>query len=191
MSFLQFNLARCLLSLAIIVVLAFFMPSIRGDEPGLRIVDGCVIPLVRIDPGEWDMGRSSRVAFAAAALSFGEQGDWATEGPVRKVTISRAFLIGKHKITADQYCRFLNSTDGAERFVSINRFSNIEIRDGVYYPKDGRSTFPINVVHWDGVLTKSTKTYPNHLDLRRSICLRVSVTRYSQSSAGPGSDLLV
>jgi serine/threonine-protein kinase len=150
MSFVQFKFVRRVLSLAIILVLVPFTPPIRGDEPALRIANDCVIPLVRIEPGKFDMGRSSRGAFAGAALSFGEQGDWATEGPVRNVTISRAFLIGKYKITAEQYCRFLNSTDGPERFVSINRFSNIENRDGMYHPKDGKSTFPINVVHWDG-----------------------------------------
>ncbi|XZE33532.1 formylglycine-generating enzyme family protein [Pirellulaceae bacterium SH501] len=150
MSFLQFKLVRSLLCVATIFVLMPFAAAIRGDDPVLRIADDCVLPLVRIEPGKFDMGRSSRGAFAAAALSFGEQGDLATEGPVRNVTISRAFLIGKHKITAEQYCRFLNSTDGPERCVSINRFSNIENRDGMYHPKDGRRTFPINVVHWDG-----------------------------------------
>lgn len=150
MSFVRFRLTESLLSLAIICLLMPLTPALRGDEPALRITDDFVIPLVRIEPGKFEMGRSSRGAFAAAALSYGEQGDWVTEGPVRNVTISRVFLIGKHKITAEQYCRFLNSTERPERFVGINRFSNIENRNGIYHPKDGRHTFPINVVHWHG-----------------------------------------
>jgi formylglycine-generating enzyme required for sulfatase activity len=138
------------LAIALIYVLAHCTPVTRADEPALRIGDDCVIPLVRVVPGNFAMGRSSRGARAAAALSFGEQGDWATEGPVRNVTISKPFSIGKYKITAEQFCRFLNSIAVPERFVGINQFSYIEKRDGVYRPKEGKKTYPINVVHWDG-----------------------------------------
>jgi formylglycine-generating enzyme required for sulfatase activity len=111
------------LAIALIYVLAHCTPVTRADEPALRIGDDCVIPLVRVVPGNFAMGRSSRGARAAAALSFGEQGDWATEGPVRNVTISKPFSIGKYKITAEQFCRFLNSIAVPERFVGINQFS--------------------------------------------------------------------
>ena len=150
MNFPHCILTRSLSSLTIVIAIVVSTPPVQGDEPALRIEDDCVIELVHIEPGKFDMGRSSQGAFASAALSFGEQGDWANAGPVRHVTISRAFSIGKYKITAEQYCRFLNSIDAPEQFVCINRFSNIENRDGKYFPVDGRSAFPINIVHWDG-----------------------------------------
>lgn len=149
MSLLNCNLMRSTFTLALTFLLAHSTP-IRADEPVLHVGDDYVIPLVRIPPGKFEMGRSSQGALTSAAFSFGEQGDYATEGPVRKVSISEPFLIGKYKITAEQFCKFLNLIDAPERFVSINQFSNIEERDGMFHPKDGKKTHPINVVNWDG-----------------------------------------
>ncbi len=55
-----------------------------GDDHELRVDDQSPIPLVRIEPGLFSMGCSSRGSLIAAILSLGEQGDWVTEGPVRK-----------------------------------------------------------------------------------------------------------
>lgn len=150
MSIPQCSLLRSTLTLALVCVFAHSTPAIRADEPELRVGDDWVIPLVRIEPGEFEMGRSSRGSFAAAALSFGEQGDWATEGPVRQVTISKPFFIGKYKITTEQFCRFLNSTDDPDQYVDLNSFSSIEKRDGKYAPQDGKDNYSMNGVHWDG-----------------------------------------
>ncbi len=150
MSIPQSSLLRSNLTLALVYVFAHSTLAIRADEPELRVGDDWVIPLVRIEPGEFEMGRRSRGSFAAAALSFGEQGDWATEGPVRQVTICKPFLIGKYKITTEQFCRFLNSTDDPDQYVDLNTFSSIEKRDGKYVPQGGKDNYPMNVVHWDG-----------------------------------------
>jgi formylglycine-generating enzyme required for sulfatase activity len=151
MSLSKFHLIQSKVTLALVYVLAICnSAALTADDSILRVANDCVIPLVRIAQGTFEMGRSSCGAFAAAALSIGEQGDWANQSPVRKVTISKDLLIGKYKITAEQFCRFLNSTMAPEQFVSINEFSNIEKRDGMYHPREGRNTYPINVVHWDG-----------------------------------------
>jgi formylglycine-generating enzyme required for sulfatase activity len=145
-----FTVASGTWTIALIYLLVSYPQAILADEPELKLADDFVIPLVRIAPGKFAMGRSSRGAFVASALSFGDQGDWANEGPVRQVTISKPFSIGKFKITAEQYCKFLNSVDEPQRFVSLNWFSNIEKHDGVYRPRKGRTTHPINVAHWEG-----------------------------------------
>ncbi len=119
MSVQKFSLARSTFTLPLIMLLAH---CTRADEPEVRVGADCVIPLVQITPGNFEMGRSSRGAFTTAMLSIGDQGDWATEGPIRKVTISKPFLIGKYKVTADQFCTFLNSIDAPKRFVRINTF---------------------------------------------------------------------
>lgn len=132
------------------MVIVSIMASGRGDEPVVRIADGCFVPLVRIAPGHFDMGRREPGAFAKGVLSWGEQADGATEGPVRRVAISRGFWIGKYKITSEQFCRFLNTTSEPDRWVNVQRFSNVEILDGKYVPKEGRGTFPVNGVPWAG-----------------------------------------
>ena len=143
-------LFRSSLHLALVCAFAHSTPTIRADEPELSVGDDWSIPLVRIDSGAFEMGRSSGGSFAAAALSFGEQGDWITEGPVRQVTISKPFFIGKYKITTEQFCRFLNSTDNPGQYIDLNTFSSIEIRGGKYVPQEGKDHYPMNVVHWDG-----------------------------------------
>lgn len=150
MSLSQRVLVRSKLGVALISVLMLCASVLRAGDPELRLADDCHIDVVRIPAGEFEMGRSSRGALLAAALSFGEQGDWATEGPIRKVTISNPFLIGKYKVTCEQFCLFLNSIDNPQLYVSINQFSHIEERDGVYRPKMGMESYAVNVVHWDG-----------------------------------------
>jgi formylglycine-generating enzyme required for sulfatase activity len=147
------KLVRNAFDVAFMLLLGHCAPAVQADEPVLRLDDDFVVPLVRIAPGTFEMGRSSRGALTAAALSLGEQGDWATEGPVRKVTISKPFLIGKYKITAEQFCRFLNSTDAPERSVGTSQFSHIEQRDGKYHAKEGLQKHPANVVDWEGAAT--------------------------------------
>lgn len=139
-----------LFSFAIFVGAILSPPPLLGDDHELRVDDQSLIPLVRIEPGQFSMGCSSRGSLIATIFSFGEQGEWATEGPVRNVTITQGFLIGKYKVTAEQYCQFLNSIERPIVFVDINRFSNIEKRDGGYYPKKGKERFPANSVHWRG-----------------------------------------
>lgn len=150
MNLLQRGLDCALLSFAIFVGAILSPPLLLGDDHELRVDDQSLIPLVRIEPGQFSMGCSSRGSSIAAIFSLGEQGDWATEGPVRNVTITQGFLIGKYKVTAEQYCQFLNSIERPIVFVDINRFSNIEKRDGGYYPKKGKERFPANSVHWRG-----------------------------------------
>jgi formylglycine-generating enzyme required for sulfatase activity len=118
--------------------------AIKADESQLRVSDDCVVPLVRIAPGKFEMGRSSRGSFAAAAFSLGDQGDWATEGPVRRVTISKPFF--------EQFCKFLNLIDHPDQYVRVNKYSQIEKNNGEYVPKNGKDDYPINVVHWDGAV---------------------------------------
>jgi hypothetical protein len=146
----QFVVLRGNLSIVVTFVLVFCAQVPRADEPALRVAGDCFIPLVHVSPGEFEMGRASRGALVAAALSFGEQADSATQGPVRKVAISKPFLIGKYKITCEQFCEFLNAIDNPDQYVDINAFSWIEKCDGKFAPKGGKDTYPINVVHWDG-----------------------------------------
>ncbi len=150
MSLQQRGFVRSEIAFALISVLMLCTSALRADDPKVRLADDCVIDLVRIPAGEFEMGRTSRGARLAAALSLGEQGDWATEGPLRKVTLSNPFLIGKYKVTCEQFCLFLNSIDNPQIYVSINHFSRIEKRDGAYRPKKGMESYAVNVVHWDG-----------------------------------------
>lgn len=139
-----------LMSIVNVLLIAAVTRSVLGEELALTTKDCCRFQLVRIESGKFEMGRHSPAALATAALSFGDQGDSANQGPVRKIRISQPFLMAKFKVTTEQYCKFLNSTNDPERFVSINRFSNIELRDALYHPKDGRSAFPVNVAPWKG-----------------------------------------
>jgi formylglycine-generating enzyme required for sulfatase activity len=135
------------------LVVVLFPQAGRADKESVLLVEGGIaIPLVHIRPGQFEMGRSSKGALFAGILSHGEQGDWATEGPVREVTISKGFYIAKYKITCKQFCAFLNSTENADKHVNLNTFAWIERRNGKYRPKDGKDTHPINVAHWDGAV---------------------------------------
>lgn len=85
------------------MVYMHFVPFGRADEV-LRIGNTVAIPLVRIEPGEFEMGRSSRGSFTASLLSLGEQGDWVAEGPVWQVTINSGFL--RPRSDGSARCRF-------------------------------------------------------------------------------------
>lgn len=146
----QFIFSLRIISAGLILVLMLSVKVLQAEDTTLQLADDFNIELVRIPSGEFDMGRSSRGALIAATLSLGEQGDSATEGPMRRVVISNPFFIGKYKITCEQFCRFLNSIDNPERYVSLNHFSRIEQRDGAYSPKEGMKSHAVNVVHWEG-----------------------------------------
>jgi formylglycine-generating enzyme required for sulfatase activity len=55
-------------------------------------VDGTVLQLLRVEPGSFNLGSPAT-----------EEGHAANEGPVRRITLTRAFYLGRHPVTQRQY----------------------------------------------------------------------------------------
>jgi len=71
---------------------------LSGSKPGKETVidlgDGVEMEFVWIPPGEFTMGSPS-----------GEKGRKADEGPIRNVTISKGFWMGKYEVSQEQYAQ--------------------------------------------------------------------------------------
>lgn len=123
------------------------------DRPAgsVRITTGVEYPLVFIEPGRFRMGRETRALALKLALNF-EATRGVDEGPVRRVTITEGYSIGKYKVTCREYCRFLNAVEKLERYIVLNKLSRIALEDGDYQPKPGCERCAANTVPWDGAV---------------------------------------
>jgi formylglycine-generating enzyme required for sulfatase activity len=122
--------------------------TIEITEPNL------CIQLVHINPGSFVMGEDWGIierAFAKFSASW-MVGKAPDNEPARKVTITKGFYIGKYKITNEQYCKFLNSIDEPNKYIELNDFANIEIKNNIYIAKKGCEKGPVNVVQWVGAM---------------------------------------
>jgi len=72
--------------------------------------------------------------------------------PVRRTTITRVLFVHKTKVTAAQYCEFLNRQDDAMKHITLNGLSVLELVDGVYRPKAGLADAAVNTVPWTGAV---------------------------------------
>jgi formylglycine-generating enzyme required for sulfatase activity len=122
--------------------------TLETNEPDL------CIELVHINAGSFVMGEDWGIiarAFAKFSASW-MVGKAPDNEPARKVTITKGFYIGIYKITNEQYCKFLNSIDEPNKYIELNDFANIEIKNNVYFPKEGCEKGPVNVVPWIGAM---------------------------------------
>lgn len=71
-------------------------------------------------------------------------------GPVRDITISSRFYLGRTKVTVAQYCAFLNEIDEPERYIVFNRGARLKRNEGRYTPLDGMADCEVNTVPWVG-----------------------------------------
>lgn len=122
---------------------AHTMRTVRTDS-------GISVDLVYIEPGTFMMGRTVS-SLEVLARAFGEV-DALDEGPAHKVTLTRGYYLGKHKVTVEEYCMFLNAQPLEDRnqYIVINRFARVEKDGDSFVPKEGASRCAINVVTWKG-----------------------------------------
>ena len=73
-------------------------------ETAIDLGGGVAIELVLIPPGMFDLGSPDN-----------EPGRWAGEGPVHRVRIGRAFYIGKHEVTQEQWQKVMGASPSAFR----------------------------------------------------------------------------
>jgi formylglycine-generating enzyme required for sulfatase activity len=131
-----------------------FLKSINPPPNTIRLTvdDKISIDLVYIKPGSFTMGRNvgwlekSVSRFNASQMIGKYPDDW----PARKIKITKGFYIGKYKVTSAQFCEFLNIVENPQKFVELNIFARIEIKDGTYVPKVDCENCEINVVPWTG-----------------------------------------
>lgn len=115
------------------------------------------VVLVAIPPGEFLMGSDRYVPQLASATGAVRQW-WHSdsshppdEGPMRRTRLSRGFHIGKTKVSAAQYCVFLNDCRAnAHEFIDLNKFSTIELANGVYRPRASCELAAVNTASWIG-----------------------------------------
>lgn len=69
---------------------------------GKAFANSLGMEMVRIEPGTFWMGQA-------------EEGDW-DERPLRRVTIGRAFFMGRTEVTVEQFRRFRPGWQGTEEF---------------------------------------------------------------------------
>lgn len=109
------------------------------------------LSLVYFAPVQFDMGRDiSRTEILIRMI--GQVGQGLDEGPKRRITLTCGFYMARTKMTVKAYCAFLNETENPADLVSLNRFSRIEIVDGVYVPKAGCERCSVNTVLWQGAV---------------------------------------
>jgi formylglycine-generating enzyme required for sulfatase activity len=99
--------------LALLAALAGYSPA--GEQaPKERVVDlggGVKITLVLIPPGTFTMGSTEAEIKAVLAKWPEAKEEWfAGEKPAHKVTLSKAFWMGKHEVTVGQFRRFVKAT---------------------------------------------------------------------------------
>jgi serine/threonine-protein kinase len=120
----------------------------------LRIDDETAIDLVYVQQGSFVMGR--HVGLTEKLLAkFSKRfmiGKYPDDWPSRKVTITKGFYIGKYKVTAAQFCKFLNAIPNPQDNVVLNKYAPIEIKDGAYVPRPDCENCAINVVPWKGAV---------------------------------------
>lgn len=106
-----------------------------------------------IAPGRFTMGRSTGTEkFVASLLGHFESASSLDEGPPIQVEIADGFYLGKNRVTAAQYCAFLNDIDriAAEKLVRLQSRATIERDEKGYRPVPGKEACAANTVPWDG-----------------------------------------
>ena len=85
-----------------------------GQAPKERVVDlggGVKMTLVLIPPGTFTMGSTeAEIKAVLAKRPLSKEGFFADQKPAHKVTISKAFWMGKHEVTVGQFRRFVVAT---------------------------------------------------------------------------------
>ncbi|QPJ60869.1 MAG: formylglycine-generating enzyme family protein [Candidatus Nitronauta litoralis] len=72
------------------------------------------------------------------------------EEPVHEVYLDR-FYIDKFEATAGEFSRFLNDNPHyAQAFIETGPAVTIELKDGVYKPREGLERYPANRISWYG-----------------------------------------
>ncbi len=104
-------------------------------------LDFGLFEMVYVEGGTFQMGSNDSEAYD-------------NEKPVHTVTVND-FYIGKYEITNIQYCEFLNAegnqTEGVDTWLDISdEDCQIEIRNDVFYPKNGKDDYPVIEVTWYG-----------------------------------------
>jgi formylglycine-generating enzyme required for sulfatase activity len=120
----------------------------------LMVDDKISIDLIYIKPGSFTMGRDVGRAekLVSKINQLGMVGKYPDDWPARKVKITKGFYIGKYKIASPQFCKFLNTIGNPKKYVKLNKFARIEIKNGAYVPKPDCENGAINVVHWKGAV---------------------------------------
>ncbi len=106
---------RRLVSAAFALLAALAGPSLAGEQvPKERVVDlggGVKMTLVLIPAGAFTMGSTDAQLQAVAGKWPAAKANWLwDEKPAHKVTISRAFWMGKHEVTVGQFRKFVDAT---------------------------------------------------------------------------------
>jgi len=109
--------ARAAILLSVVSVLLGALAGLAGageELPKERVVDlggGVKMAFLLIPAGTFTMGSTEADIKAVVAKWPNTKEDWfADEKPAHKVTISRAFHMGKHEVTVGQFRRFVEAT---------------------------------------------------------------------------------
>ncbi len=75
------------------------------------------------------------------------------EEPIHEVYLD-TFYIDKYEVSAGKFSRFLNDNiHYAQAFIEIGPAVTIELKDGVYRPREGLEAYPANRISWYGADT--------------------------------------
>ncbi len=101
-------------------------------------------PMVEVPAGHFPMG--------VVIDNPNEWGD-TDEEPIHKVYLD-TFYIDKYEVTASEFAEFLNDHfHYAQAFIDTGDAVTIELKDGVYRPRDGLDHYPANRISWYGADT--------------------------------------
>ncbi|MDP6777501.1 MAG: formylglycine-generating enzyme family protein [Candidatus Latescibacteria bacterium] len=68
------------------------------------------LEFVRIEPGTFTMGTTENQKLSLASQGLWQEGVFSDELPAHKVTITRAYMMGKHEVTAKQWMAVMGKT---------------------------------------------------------------------------------
>lgn len=138
-----------MLSLAVLSVV------FAGDPVVVKTESGLDIELIYIEAGEFRMGRNVSLTEKLLRGLGGTAGFNLHEGPAHQVEITKGFHIGKYKVTAEQYCEFLNAVapehPDEKQLIVFNWFTPIvRLDSGQYVPRKDANRFPVKTIPWSG-----------------------------------------
>lgn len=113
------------------------------------------LDLIWIEPGTFTMGRDTSVEGVAAAFTGNfERVERLDEGPAVDKTITKGFFVAREKVTAKQYCTFLNaiSSEKAAKLIVLRDESTIQHQNGKYVSVAESSNCAANTVPWEGAV---------------------------------------
>ncbi len=122
------------------------------DSITVGMKQGISIELVFVAPGDFRMGRNVG-AVERFAHGISQLGSALDEGPAHIVRLTKGFYMSRYKITAEQFCTYLNAVDKeqARKSITINKRSVIHRNiDGNFEPKKGFEQCAVNTVPWEG-----------------------------------------